>query len=217
MEMQNILKPRGKIVIVCDFREREVIEHLKKLGAVINKRGLMTGDFICSKRLAIERKTHSDFIGSIIDGRLFEQANDLKNNFEKPIVIIEGYSNRKINENALKAAISSLLIDFGISILATKNPLDTAKTIFWMAKREQGGAKKGITIRIGKKPKKTKKLQEFIICSLPGVSVTLAKRLLQYFGSIERIFTADEKELQEVNGVGKKLAENVKKILLAKY
>jgi Fanconi anemia group M protein len=214
LETQKLLKPEGKIVIVSDYREKEVIEHLKKLGAVVNEQALEVGDHICSEEVGIERKTYDDFVSSIIDGRIFEQAESLRKNFEKPMVIIEGYSNRQVNENVLKAAIASLLIDFSVSLLTTKNPMDTAKTIFWMAKKEQS-AGGGISIRVGKKPKEMKKLQEFVVASIPGISTVLAKRLLQQFGSIEKIVTADVAELQKT--VGKKKGETVKKVLSAKY
>jgi len=216
MEIQKILKPNGKILIVSDYREKEIIEHLKKMGAIVNERNLEVGDFVASEKVCIERKTYNDFISSIIDGRIFEQARDLKNNFGRPIILIEGYSYREINENALKAALASLLIDFGISILSTKNPLDTAKTIFWIAKKEQSEAGREISIRVGKKPKEIKKLQEFIVCSIPGVSTVTAKKLLRHFGSVEKIFLADEQELQTA-GVGKKLTEKIRKVLITKY
>lgn len=57
METQKLLKPAGKIVIVSDYREKEVIEHLKKLGAVVNEQALEVGDFIASDRICIERKS----------------------------------------------------------------------------------------------------------------------------------------------------------------
>jgi len=217
METQKLLKPVGKTVIVSDFREKEVIEHLKKLGAVVNEQPLEVADHICSERVAIERKTYDDLVSSIIDGRIFEQASALKENFEKPIILIEGYSNREISENALKGAIASLLIDFGISLLSTRNAYDTAKTIFWIAQKEQKESKFGISIKVGKKPKDVKRLQEFILSSIPGLSTVLARRLLEEFGSIERVVTAEERELKKIEGIGEKLAKNIKKILTEKY
>jgi len=210
MEIQKLLKPTGKIVIVSDFREKEVIEHLKKLGAIVNEQPLEVGDFAASERVIIERKTHSDFISSIIDGRVFEQAKAMKENFEKPIMMIEGHSNREINENALKGAIASLLVDFGISILSTRNPSDTAKTIYWIAKKEQEEGR-GVAIKVGKKPKTERESQEFIVGSIPGVSTTLAKRLLEHFGSVEKIFSASTIELEKI--VGRKKAEKIWKII----
>jgi Fanconi anemia group M protein len=217
MEVQKILKPPEEVVVVADYREKEVIEHLKRLCTVIET-NLNVGDFVCSeKRVAIERKTHSDFISSIIDGRIFEQMIALKDCFEKPIIIIEGYSNRPINENAFRAAVASLLVDFNASLLTTKNSFDTAKTIYWIAKKEQEEGKHPVSFKVGKKPKELKRLQEFIIASIPGISTVLAKRLLERFKNIESIFVADEKELQKVDGIGKKLAHKIRKIIITKY
>lgn len=216
-EKQLLLNPKGKIVIVCDYREKEVNEALKKMGAIVKEMDLECGDFICSKRVAIERKTYDDFISSIVDGRIFEQASELKKNFEKPIVLIEGYSTREINENALKAAIASLVVDFGITLISTRNQLDTAKTIYWIAKKEQEEKKFALAFKVGKKPEDGNKVKEFIVSSIPGVSTVLSKRLLERFGSVEKVFSASEEELKSVKGIGEKLAKKIRKILTEKY
>lgn len=217
MEIQKVLKSK-KVTVIADYREKEVIEYLKGLDTNVIEMNLQVGDFIISeKRVVIERKTHSDFISSIIDGRIFKQSSELKENFEKPIIIIEGYSNRQINENALKAAMASLLIDFKVSLLTTKNPLDTARTIYWIAKKEQEEDKCPVAFKVGKKPKDLKKLQEFIVASIPGISTILAKRLLEKFETVEKIFIADENQLQQVDGIGKKLARKIKKVLTTRY
>lgn len=218
MQFQKIFKPRGKMLVVCDYREREVARQLKIAGAVVNKTNLDLADFICSERVAIERKTHSDFVASIIDGRLFEQARTLKEEYEKPIIIIEGYSNARINPNALKAAVASVLINFGVPLVATKNPADTARTIYWIAQKEQyGKAEREVAIKVGKKSKDVKRLQEQIVSALPGVSTVLSKRLLKSFGTVEKIFSADEGELRKVKGVGKKLAKRIRDALTKSY
>jgi ERCC4-type nuclease len=210
-------EPQPKVSIVCDYREKEVIENLLRMGAEISEKGLDVGDFVCSCRVCVERKTHSDFIASIIDGRMFEQAQNMKENFERPVVIIEGSSNREINDNALKGAIASLAIDFGLSMVSTRNPFDTAKTIFWMAKREQNCGKKNLCPKVGKKPKEIRSLQEFVVAGIPGVSATIAKRMLERFGSIEKLFCASEEELRDVKGIGPKMAKKIRKILTITY
>jgi len=216
MEKQKILRPENKVVVVCDYREKEVIDCLKNLGAIVNDQALDVGDFICSERACIERKAYSDFVGSIIDGRIFEQVANLKENFAVPVVIIEGYSYNRINDNALKAAIASLLVNYGVSLIASKNPADTAKIIFWIAKKEQSAGKE-LVIKFGRKPKDVKRLKESVVGSLPGVSVVLAKRLLEKFGNVEKIFAASESELQLVEGIGEKLAKKIKKALTDNY
>jgi ERCC4-type nuclease len=217
MVAQKIPDPIDKVTLICDYREKEVIEHLKRSGAEVLEKGLDIGDFICSNRVCVERKSHSDFVSSIIDGRIFEQAQNMRDNFEKPVVVIEGSSDRQISENALKGAVASLLLDFGVSLVNTKNPCDTAKTLFWMARREQTDMRGIIKSNTAKKPKDVKRLQEFIVSSIPGISTTIAKRMLSKFGAVERIFHASEKELMEVDGVGEKLAKKIRNVLTITY
>jgi Fanconi anemia group M protein len=216
MKTQKVLKPEEKVMIIYDYREREIAELLKKLGAAVSEQPLHVGDFATSKETVIERKTHSDFISSIIDGRLFEQAEKMSDNYDKAIMIIEGNSDRGINENALRGAIACMIVNFGITLLTTKNPFDTAKAIYWIAKREQDDGKP-VAFKIGKKPADFKRLQEFIIASIPGVSVVLSKRLLERFGTVEEVFAASEKELTDVDRIGKKLAKRIRYVLTKKY
>ena len=219
MQTQKIFTPRGQTLVVCDYREQEVAQQLARLGARINKTNLEVADFVCSGNVAVERKAHSDFVSSIIDGRLFEQAKLLTENYKKPVLIIEGYSDRNINPNALYAAMATLM-QSGISLMWTKNPSDTARAVYWIAKKEQSDRimlNMDIGIKVGKKHKELKKLQEFVIASVPGVSAKLSKRLLEKFGSVEAVFAADESKLQTVDGVGKKLAKKIKDIASEEY
>lgn len=217
MQSQKILKPLKKTVVITDYREREIAEHLKNLGAFVSMMDLEVGDFICSNRIVVERKDHSDYISSITDGRIFEQVEKMKENFEKGIIIIEGSSERRISENSYLASLAKLVIDNGISFMHTRNPQETAKMIFWIAKKEQEEKSEELLFKVGKKPKETKRFQEMVVGGLPGVSVVIARRLLEHFGNVEKIFTADEEELMRVKGVGKILAQRIRKLILEKY
>jgi ERCC4-type nuclease len=216
IDTQKLLKPDGKILIIADYREREMISALNEMGALVKEENLPIADFVVSRKTAIERKTHSDFIASIIDGRVFEQIENMKRFYERGIVLIEGYSDRNINENAYKAAIATLIAN-DITILSTKNLHDSAKTIFWIAKKEQGEHTTEIAVKVGKKPANTKNQKEFVISSIPGISSVLARRLLEYFGSVEKIFEADEEELEKVQGIKKKTAKSIRKLITSKY
>ena len=154
--IQHILKPKDQVVIFVDFREESsgIKGAIEELGGSVKKIDLKVGDYICSDRVCIERKTSEDFINSIIDGRLFQQAEELIDNFTKPIIIIEGnYFRESMNENAIKATLSSLILDYGISVLTTKDEEDTAKTIYWLAKKEQVESQRPVGIKGKKKPK----------------------------------------------------------------
>ena len=91
--------------------------------------------------MGVELKQVPDFVASIIDGRLLEQVRDLKKNFERAVVIIEGeediYSVRKVHANAIRGMLASIVLDFGVPILYTKNARDTAGLLAVMARREQ--------------------------------------------------------------------------------
>lgn len=219
--VQKILKPKEKILIFVDYREKgtPVFEHLKRTDALTKTANLDVGDYIASQRVVIERKNINDFVSSIIDGRIFQQANKLKKSYEKPIIIIEGsYFNRNISRNALKATIATLILDFGIPIIQTVNEKDTADTIYWLAKREQTERKVSIAIkRKGKKPKEITKLQKYVLCGLPHVSDVLATRLLKEFGSLKAIFNASQDQLQKVEGIGKKKAKTILDVITKKF
>ena len=59
--------------------------------------------------------------------------------------------------------------------------------------------------------------EEYVISSLPGVGSVLAKPLLKYFKSVKNVVNAEQKELEEVEGIGKKKAEKIKEIVDREY
>jgi len=217
--MQHILKPKDQVVIFVDHRESsDVIEHFSEYDCKVIEQQLSVGDYLCSDRVCIERKTADDFVSSIIDGRLFQQLEELKDNFTKSILVIEGNNFREsMNENAIKAALASIILDFEIPIIMTKDGEDTAKTIYWLAKREQIESQKPIGIKGKKKPKDIKKLQEHIISGLPGVSTKISKRILEEFKTIRKFTNATEEQLIKVDGIGKTLAKKLNKLMNEKY
>jgi len=218
--MQKILKQRDKIVVLVDFRERDssITDTIEKMGVMVKTLPLKVGDYIVSDRTVIEHKTSDDFVNSIIDGRLFRQVEELKENFEKPIMIIEGsYFRESMNENAVKSAIASIILDHGIPIIMTRDGEETGRMIFWLAKREQFGYKRTVAIKGRKKPKRLRDLQESIVSSFPGISTVLSKRILEEFGSIREFANTNEARLKRVKGIGKVLAKKICKILTEKY
>jgi Fanconi anemia group M protein len=218
--IQRILKPENKPVIIIDCHENKssVKDYLEDLSAVVKVLPLKVGDFICSERVCVERKTGNDFISSIVDGRLFQQAEELRDNFTKPIILVEGdYYAGGMNENAIKAALASVVLDYEIPVIMTKDEEETARTIFWLAKREQIISNVEVGIKGEKKPKQLKDLQEHVISGLPKVSVVLSKRILKKFKTIRNFANANEKELIEVDGIGKVLAKHLHELLNKEY
>lgn len=227
MTAQKILKPEGRIIVFADTREQtsEVIGIIRAHGAVVNVKNLEVGDFICSDRVVIERKTTDDFIQSVIDGRLFEQLSAMSKNFECPVLIVEGddifesmeRNGRRIHPNAIRGVLASIVCDYKVPMVWTQNQAETAAQIFWIAKREQVSEKRELQIRGKRKRASNDEQQEFLIAGLPKISNVLAKRLLKHFKTPERIFNASEDELQDVEGIGEVLAKRIRNLLTKKY
>lgn len=78
--------------IVVDERERKsgIPDLLKAVGVNLEVKTLPIGDYIVAPETIVERKSVSDLISSIFDGRLFDQCDRLKENFAHPIILVEG-------------------------------------------------------------------------------------------------------------------------------
>lgn len=75
--MGNLATGLRKIPVVMDDREpreimRSVFESFDSISLSIQR--LPVGDYLVDEFLLVERKTYSDLVCSIIDGRFFDQA-----------------------------------------------------------------------------------------------------------------------------------------------
>ena len=210
-----------ELVVYVDSREgnSRVIRALDTIGVNVKVNTMAVADYQVSDEVAIERKTASDFVDSIVDKRLFKQAKSMMEEFKKPILILEGddFYSGFINPNAIRGSMASIAIDYGISIIPTRTPEDTAAMIKRIAIREQQGEKRSIQIRTERKPQNLWEQQLFIIESLPNIGPVNAKNLLEHFGSVKAVMEADEKHLMEVDGIGKKTAKNIREVIDTKY
>ena len=205
----------NKIKIFADFREKGsgVIKELIELEVELKLDALPTADYILSSRVGVEFKTVEDFVQSIIDGRLLQQIKSLKNNFERPLLVIEGiediYSVRNVHANAIRGMLAAITVSYGVPILYTKNFKDTASLLNIIAKREQEGTGKDFSLHPQKRALSIKEQQEYIVSSLAGVGSALSKPLLKYFKSVKNVINAEQKELEKVEKIGKKKAEKI--------
>lgn len=214
--------------VIVDHREpKELIRELAK-DLDIEKKQLITADYIIQSKnnqgkeitVGIERKTLNDFLNSIIDKRILQQLIYLKENFQVPILIIEGRENiymiRKFHPNAIRGMLASIAIDFQVPILQTKNYRDTASLIKVISKRLE--KPRSIPSLLKKrKPTTLKEQQEYMIESLPSVGPTLAKSLLKKFKSVKKVLNATEEKLQKVKKLGPKKSKLIKKVTDSKY
>ena len=207
--------------IICDNRETasSVVRTLSLMGVNLRLEQLEVADYVISNRAGIERKSAKDFNDSIKDGRLFNELIDLRNNFERPILILEGdpFLDSHINESALYGAITAIILNLGITIYKTKDSIETANFLYHLAKKEQSESKSNLKLRFDKKPIEISQLLEFIIAGIPGVNALRAKNLLCELKTLQNIINSDIGDLLKVENIGKKIAQEIYKISRFKY
>ena len=210
--------PNSRIVI--DDRERKsgIPELIKKIGINVEIKTLQVGDYIVSPETVVERKSIQDFMSSIFDGRLFDQCNRLKENFQFPIILLEGNVDEieDIMENpfVFYGAMSTIVIDFKIPIIPTPNASDTAKLLVAMCSRKE--STNGHYLKKIKKSTDIEKQQLSVLSSLPGVGEKTAIRMLEKFGTPLQVFGASVTDLSKISGLGNERAKKIKKMLNGK-
>jgi ERCC4-related helicase len=145
----NIEKVEGadRFSIICDTRETAspVVRNLSLIGVNLKLEQLSVADYIISERVGIERKATEDFNDSIKDGRLFNELYELRKNFERSILILEGNPviNSQISENAIYGAITSIILNLGILVYKTTDAYETSVFLYQLAKKEQSESQSG--------------------------------------------------------------------------
>lgn len=205
-------KPKAKIKV--DYREKNclVAANLIKRGFEIEFLELKVADYIV-KNVAIERKTISDFLASMINKRLFNQLEGLKQ-YENALLIIEGIEEQElygdscpkgVNANAIRGFLLSILLKHKIPIIFTKNQRDTAQFISVLAKKQR----KEMSLNATKKSLNRKERLQYILEGFPGIGPSTAKKLLKEFKTIKKIINAKEKDLIKILGKKAKIINNL--------
>ncbi|MEK6960456.1 MAG: DEAD/DEAH box helicase [Nanoarchaeota archaeon] len=216
-------QPTSSVLIRVDPREKgsAVMKTLIERGAQLDLARLESGDYQLSPRVLVEYKTSEDFVDSITDGRLFNQAKNMKAHAVRSLFIIEGerdvYSVRQVHPNAINGAISTLAVSFNTPVIFTRNPGETAAMLISIAEKEGEYGLRNFSGAQMKKPATSKEQQEFFMASLPGVSGALARGLLEHFGTPAKALNASVDELKEVPLIGEKKATEIHKVLHEEY
>ena len=205
-----------KISIFADDRETKsrVVQFLTEMPEFnVATRRLPTGDYLADNRLLFERKTLPDVAMSIIDGRLFGQITRLANHRCKPVLILEGtgrdLAKNNIRREAIQGALVSISLIYGIPVLRAMDEAETARLIRYATLQVRKIAGSSMRHRWGYQPKTKFRRQLFILQGLPGIGPKKAKKLLDRFGSVERIVAASMEELEMVDGISRKIAEKI--------
>jgi Fanconi anemia group M protein len=214
-----------QVEIVVDQRELDspIAKALsRREGVETRLETLAVGDYVLSDRVAVERKSVSDFLDTLTGGdrSMFEQVGDLARAYARPVVILEGkslYDERNIHPNAIRGALSSLAIDFDASVLRTEDEDDTADLLEVLATREQETSDRTVSVHGEKSGKTLAEQQEYVVGSVADIGPVTARALLEEFGTVEAVMTARMDDLLEVPGVGEVTADRLRKVVGSEY
>ena len=184
---------------------------------------LSVGDYVLSDRVAVERKSVDDFLDTLTGGdrSLFEQAGDLARNYSRPVLILEGetdlYGARNVHPNAIRGALASLAIDFDVSVLRTDGAEGTANMLETIARREQEERDRAVSVHGEKGSKTLPEQQEYVVSAIADIGPITARGLLEAFGSVEAVMTAEKDDLLDVDGVGEVTADRIREVVASEY
>ena len=211
--------------IVVDQRELDAAiakDLSKREGIHTRLETLAVGDYVLSDRVAVERKSVSDFLDTLLDGdrSLFEQIGDLSRAYARPLLIVEGdglYEERNVHPDAIRGALASLAVDFDVSVLQTGSEDETAELLRTIAAREQSERDRTVSVHGEKSAKTLSEQQEYVVSSIADIGPVTARSLLIAFGTVEAVMTARTEDLLEVNGVGEVTAERIREVVGSGY
>ena len=209
--------------VVADEREKAsgVPEELSKLNVRVYFSRLTVGDYVLNPEIAVERKAVRDLVASVYDSRLFYQAARLSAAYAKPFLLVEGDSKEveslAKNLKSYYGAISNVTLAYGLRILYTANPRETAIAIAELLNHARAKPLARLPAKSPPKAQGVAQQQIYAVSSMPGVGRKLAERLLSKYGTPRRIMTLTAGELAMTPGIGWKRAERIKAMLDTRF
>jgi len=219
-------------------QRRDILNQLLLSGVEVDVQKLDVSDYVVSDRVGVERKDVHDLLGSLKDGRLFNQAKGMSDAYERPILVLEGRLNEAMRRSAIRpsavyGALSSLALDYGFSIVSTEDADSTAVLLQRLAYREQTKENRVIQLRAVDRSLPLDKQQLFLLSGFPQIGVASAEALLDKFDTplrvIEELASAEihispsgkTKKLTgplcEVGGIGPTIVEYAQQLLKSSY
>ncbi|MHA2253234.1 MAG: ERCC4 domain-containing protein [Candidatus Kariarchaeaceae archaeon] len=216
--------------ILADHREpSDIIQELRQLGVKVDVQQLSMGDYILSNEVIVERKSGRDFIQSLYDNRLFDQAHRLIEEYDQVIYVLENFSIDPTEFKPIYGALAYLSIRKGVPVLPTNSSYETAALLERLTSWVQEEHTDPILSRGGPKRMTTRDKQIYLLQGLEGVGIKTSEKLLDEVGTPRNIFQEiDAAEIKytrtgnvkgvsgvfaEIKGIGPSFVINNKKVL----
>lgn len=219
-------------MLIIDSREKEgsklvklVESKAKALNIQTEKKWLEIGDYVFDD-VCFEAKSTTDFLGSVINKRLWTQIDNMDRHYKTNVVIVYGtieeaiFNVKKYSKANIQEPARSIMLNNKFLGAIGRITLDTDVKAFWTPTEEE--ASLIITAICKMKPIKrdvirpevfkrvtTDDLRLDVLTSIKGVSIKKAKLLIKEFGSVMEIGEQTEEELQYLEGIGLVLASRI--------
>ncbi|NWS73231.1 XPF endonuclease, partial [Crotophaga sulcirostris] len=206
--------------IIVDMREfrSELPSLIHRRGIDIEPVTLEVGDYILTPDICVERKSISDLIGSLNNGRLYSQCISMSRYYKRPILLIEfdpnkpfslvprGSLHQEISSNDITSKLTLLTLHFPkLRILWCPSPHATAE-LFEELKQNHpqphAEAAMAVTADSETLPESDKYNpgpQDFLL-KMPGINAKNCRALMNHVKSIAELVMLSKDELSKILG-----------------
>ncbi|XP_004586829.2 DNA repair endonuclease XPF [Ochotona princeps] len=206
--------------IVVDMREfrSELPSLIHRRGIDIEPVTLEVGDYILTPDMCVERKSISDLIGSLNNGRLYSQCVSMSRYYKRPVLLIEfdpskpfsltsrGALYQEISSNDISSKLTLLTLHFPrLRILWCPSPYATAE-LFEELKRNKPQPNAAMALAVTadsetlpESDKYNPGPQDFLL-KMPGVNAKNCRSLMNRVKNIAELASLSQEELTSILG-----------------
>lgn len=212
------------IIMSTRLKNYPVARVLGELDAELHLVTLRRGEFVLNNGICIKYLAGEEFVRTVKDRSLYREIMEMKREYKEPVIIVEGTDalhNRSLPQATMFAALLFIMVQNHVPMIMTRSELESAQIIFMLAGQPGNGAAIDLASLTAPMAVTEPSIAEVtggidapggslpIIQLLPDVGPALAKALLDYFGTLARLFSATANELKLVAGIGPKRAERI--------
>ncbi len=208
-----------EIEIRIDTREPDEIFNLfvqfQKKHFKLKSDCLEFGDVAFKNEVGIERKTYSDFISSIMDGRFREQLYGLKKTYRYPYVVVVGSSSVSgMKREAIIGAYASCLGRYKVPLCFVRNNAEFVLLSYGIIEKHFRCVFLGEGLKLEVKKEKTVYSPDdvfvLLLSSIPGIGYSKALKISNSVKSFPELYEKLRTGIK-IDGIG----EKTRKLLLS--